>query len=447
MTSTLKLVYVDTISVIATFPQELVNYTMDFLWDELLQLVKCSLVCHSWYDAAKWHLPARDVIIKDRQTLGSFVHILMLKQNKGYANTVDSLMVIDQPTVSIVHSLPARIRGHLLPKLQRLAFCHLTWADTSPHSSFFIHLSSFQSVKDVTLTGCSFHSSEQVLRILKALLNLERLKLTGVTVDSPQSATLACIPGLQTNHKLKTIIQQCNITQKVHGLYVYQGLLNILISYPALQSLEVGLGCFLSWYQLQQFLCALHKVPEVTLSGEPSWNPICQINSNEAYVIANPLIRSDYCQITLSVSSAVVIQFLYLARYHHNEFHWLFINFEDAPSSVLQALMMNTLQTSELSQVHFGWDCDNVLGTNHFPAYLSAYNVGLHAKFRNVELTTHWFQEILFELLPNVRSTLPWIEEFHIQMQFHLWQQTLLQTFMTCSVITHFNYLDMKVWC
>ncbi|KAH9831750.1 uncharacterized protein C8Q71DRAFT_686205, partial [Rhodofomes roseus] len=155
-------------------PQELVDYIIDYLWDEPLLLAKCCLVCRAWYSAAKYHLP-REVVVQNTASLGAFVHMLVSKENRRYCRIVQTLDVYESSERPFVHTLPLRVRGYFMPRLQNLRLHGITWKAVQPHVLFFRFLSYFRSVLDLSLTKCHLKRAELLQRIINALPQLKRL--------------------------------------------------------------------------------------------------------------------------------------------------------------------------------------------------------------------------------------------------------------------------------
>ncbi|KAI0942188.1 hypothetical protein AcV7_002691 [Taiwanofungus camphoratus] len=122
---------------ILILPQELVDYIVDFLWNDFLPFYNCALVSHAWLPCARCYLSPR-LDLRNRSQYDSLKQdILHDPQMWSYLTLLQQLDIWEDRRAPYVHIVP-HIFARRLPRVMELAFCDVDWSDRiRPHSSFF----------------------------------------------------------------------------------------------------------------------------------------------------------------------------------------------------------------------------------------------------------------------------------------------------------------------
>ncbi|KAI0757773.1 hypothetical protein C8Q80DRAFT_120998 [Daedaleopsis nitida] len=178
-------------------------------------LLSCSLVCHNWVPASRFHLfnwvsigPTKydvfvDMVLHSESMHLWLAHVYVFSLDDGDAGGAagDSQEERnDSPTPSrevggprtgtqrFVHDFA----GHL-PNLLELWLSHADWTRHSPHPSAYILFGCFTSVRRLVLEHCHFPSFAGVRRMLTALPRLDDLRLSNV--EWPHTECAAAVPA------------------------------------------------------------------------------------------------------------------------------------------------------------------------------------------------------------------------------------------------------------
>ena len=249
--------------------QKLIDRIVDFLWDEPVQLVQCSLVCVAWYGAARHHLLGFQGIlnIDCERDLSDFAHILLSPRNKQYGRTVQILGIEDSPEARFAHTLPDCLPGSLLPNVTSLNFSQLDWAAESsrPRDTFFTWLTSFDSVTSLYLEDCRFRHADDLHSFALVLPKLKELHIdtSAVEGDPPSSAAWsrqARPASTEDIDALTTSASELSIAE------------NALTAHPTVMCLHVNMTLYHSFPHFQRFMQTFPSLREVLLGGDPSWS-------------------------------------------------------------------------------------------------------------------------------------------------------------------------------
>lgn len=266
--------------------QEIIEYIADYLWDEPVQLTKCSLVCAAWYYAAKRHLSSYVAATSDLG-MKRLVHILMSRENRKYREAVKHIKVGGKPSLRTFHM---RLPGQLLKSLESLEFAELDWTPAKLRFQpvFYRHLSYFASVKTLYLRHSRFICAEDLAKVICALPNLSDLNVDSITVErathgcslkekianyyhhrcmSP-SLTELCFWGQRDEaHPTSTETEPTGESVALH-----QDVLDALSACStSIKALRVSTTQFASFDQFRMFLDNFPQIRSLALERNPQW--------------------------------------------------------------------------------------------------------------------------------------------------------------------------------
>ncbi|EPT00450.1 hypothetical protein FOMPIDRAFT_88406 [Fomitopsis schrenkii] len=171
-------------------PLEIYDYIIDFLWYDPAALARCCLVCSALLAAAAHHLDHLGRLeISNRAAVALYARIFSAKENRLFSNTIESIVVREDPRSPFVHHFSISIPGCYLPEVTELYLNQLDWTITRPHVLFFDCLTFYSGVAELHLSSCRFKNASQLRRLISALPSLKALSL--VRIDG---STLCDVP-------------------------------------------------------------------------------------------------------------------------------------------------------------------------------------------------------------------------------------------------------------
>ena len=264
-------------------PDEIYEYIIDFLWDDVAALLQCSLVCRNFRPCAQYHLieynsdtlsiSARRVLIAHGRAFrtreaGSF------RQRFPFANTI---RMTDDPQAPFVHLFPVLMIGSDVPWVKTLNIHQLDWTSTHPHACFFDYLGYYVKVRTLHLKYCRFRSTSQLRKLINALPNLETITLDamdGNTLPHTLTSTPTYLDGsaLRVNSKVRCITASVypgegdrlfpmNSTLR----FVVQSVLSLCGLYSGVTELMLHIGLFDSLKYLVHFLSFFPRLDTLLL--------------------------------------------------------------------------------------------------------------------------------------------------------------------------------------
>ncbi len=169
-------------------PQEVVDYIVDFLHDDIPALLRCSVLSHQWNDAARFHLFS-SLELSGRQKLQGFegfihnpnsiaVHVQRLRINGQYPNL--------RPIVS-PWALAAILTS--LPHLTHLSLFHVHHTDhkNAPRLSPPKDRFALQSLELAYGGAATHHTPEHFLDVLGIFSEIDTLTLQYLRFESKPS--------------------------------------------------------------------------------------------------------------------------------------------------------------------------------------------------------------------------------------------------------------------
>lgn len=190
------------------FPQELIEYIVDFLWGDRPTLLSCHCTSPAWRRAAQYHLRGLHIpTITGYRKLAFVSHILSSKTTRWIYRYTSSLSIRDDPQRPFVRCFPLHIPGSFLPPtMEELYIAEFDWGVHRPHDSFFTFLSHYTSIRTLGLENCCLHSAGELDRLIRSLPHLERLILSNIVIESTPLQPIALPQARQ--HVLKTVVLQ-----------------------------------------------------------------------------------------------------------------------------------------------------------------------------------------------------------------------------------------------
>ena len=185
------------------FPPELIDYIISFVWPDQECLRQCSLVCHAWLPASRYHLFYR-VIIASTGTYNLFVgRVLQAAAMQSTLSSVEELVLLDRGDKRCGQLLFQQFAGRV-PNLRHLRLIGVNWVNFPTHRSAIPALSTFSHIRFLGLQRCTFPSFTSLARFLVSFPALTSLALANVkwtTIHAPElwpCALRHCRLALQT---------------------------------------------------------------------------------------------------------------------------------------------------------------------------------------------------------------------------------------------------------
>lgn len=370
---------------LSPLPQELVESTIDCLWDEPVQLFRCALVCHAWYHAAIRYLGGR-VTIRSRKALCDLVHTVMSKPlvNRRYSRVVQHLSVTDNIAEPFVHTFPTRLPGCFFTSLTSLEFCCLDWTQGRLHTYFFSYLRHFSAVTSLTLTQCRLRSSRDIHRIVNTFPNLAVISVDSIVIAHKANAVLTVQhPQLTLPAQRSMLTGICTWTYADNpnpfdpeGCEVLQeDVLSTLSSYSSVAELSFFLSQFISFKRLRHFLEAFPNLHGLDVEGEPEWEDLNDQFKASPGRPANMLEFQAWKELSFSFMSAEVMhRLLEHCTTRSRRVHGLCMLMSDLPCPALLQIVEEIVQESGPELEEFRWEVnDDVLAQG---SELNAAEVG-----------------------------------------------------------------------
>ncbi|KZT69950.1 hypothetical protein DAEQUDRAFT_810969 [Daedalea quercina L-15889] len=256
-----------------TLPHELVDYILEFLWDDIRTLFNCSLTCHRYRGSPMCRhfrgiKPTNIIYIHNRRDLDFVSRVLSSKRTRRFyeQDNITYIAIGDNPHKPFAHTVPLRISPSHLPDLDVIEIFSTDWVACRPHPSFFLRLAHFVSVTRLGLYHCRFHFALELRQLTDALPNLTTLHLIDMTCDQVAIR-------MQPSH--------CRHRQTLKELYIPSisvdaygsALLGICASYSTVTQLHVYAQCFHSFGHFQTFIRSFPFLTKLSVSSEPNRSP------------------------------------------------------------------------------------------------------------------------------------------------------------------------------
>ena len=259
-----------------TLPQELTERAVDYLWDEPLDLVSCSLVCRAWYHATKHHL-ADAADIKSNVALRSLAHILVGKRMPCYGQIFSWLILREDTANPYLHTFPILIPGSFCPNVRDLNIVDINWAaEVSPHCDFFTYLTFYTSVLFLRLARCHFRNANQLHKLVQSLPNLHSLSLDRVTLASESGfdtswgiARRSALARGPLGHLAEVTV--CGDASLSSRTCMHRDLLDFAVPSACLCRLTLDVRYFVSPRELECFLITFPALTYLQLQYDPPW--------------------------------------------------------------------------------------------------------------------------------------------------------------------------------
>ncbi|KAJ6571688.1 hypothetical protein B0H19DRAFT_664790 [Mycena capillaripes] len=190
-------------SLMKAFPLELVDMTIDFLFDDVLSLLKCSQVCKAWIPTSRYHLSAMRIFHFGGATVDS--------------NTVRLVGLLSHPLSTLAPAIRRVSVGAITKQSDILSLLHkivpcspvlkasrslylraITWKNIDDASRIsFVSL--FTNVSELVLSNIKFGAYDDMASILASFPNLQRLYFARIQWPGglPQNSNLT-FPELRT---------------------------------------------------------------------------------------------------------------------------------------------------------------------------------------------------------------------------------------------------------
>lgn len=259
------------------FPHEIYDYIIDFLWDDVMSLVQCSLVSRDFRPSAEYHLydyKSDTMSISTRKVLTAHGRAFRRSSNSSarerfpFAHTI---RITEDPRAPFTHLFPVLMVGCDVLWAKRLDLYQLDWTSIHPHNYFFDYLGHYSAVTTLQLTFCRFRSASQLRRLINALPNLETVSLEAIdgstlksslaSTQTPPFPVRGSAP--RVNRNLRCI--KLNVSPAV-GIRWYppnsmlrvamQSVLAVCSLYQTVTELVLHIGLFDSLPCLVHFLCS-----------------------------------------------------------------------------------------------------------------------------------------------------------------------------------------------
>ncbi|EPT01914.1 hypothetical protein FOMPIDRAFT_1048506 [Fomitopsis schrenkii] len=336
-----------------TFPHELTERIVDFLWDEPLDIVRCLLVCHAWYHAARHHV--NDVgSIRSNTALRSLAHILVGKRMPRYGKIIFTLSLSEHASSPYVHTFPMLVPGSLCPNVDRLDITNIDWAaQVTPHREFFAYLSFYTSIRELTLARCRFRSIEQLNKLVDSLPSLDTLRLHRIRL-APGS-------DIQMGHIGSTSLDSSSARRST-PMCAHRALLSLAAPGSPLVRLALDVRYFSSLQVLERILVALPALTHLSLERDPTWFTSSQLpepspgacNVGGRKQTRMPALREIALRYIHSASAAHLLVWI-STIWPCNNVEDLTVIIEDDPSSALQAIFTHVLCLSAATLKAIYW--------------------------------------------------------------------------------------------
>ncbi|EPT01894.1 hypothetical protein FOMPIDRAFT_91923 [Fomitopsis schrenkii] len=414
-----------------TFPHELTERILNFLWDEPLYIVQCSLVCRAWYHAARHHVS--DVgSIRSNTTLRSLAHILVGKRMPRYGKIFFMLTISENASSLYVHTFPMLVPGSLCTNVRYLILTDIDWAaQVTPHRDFFTYLSFYASVQDLRLTRCCFRNIEQLYKLVDSVPSLASLGLDGVRLaPEAESDILAgringsfdCAPQRRTRLVEFSLSMDPN---HLTARRMRHGLLSFAASSSSLVRLELDARYFPSLEMLESFLVVFPALGGLSLQHDPPWLTSSHLPNSQPspgscdagarMQMRMPALRRLAVTTMHSASAAHLLVWV-CTVWPCNNVEQPMVLIEDDPSSALQAIFTHVLYLAAATLKAISW---RSLTTDFVPRYediATLETLDLRCTLHEVgaRLTLSQISEKLFGLLSQCTGT-PRLEHLLIQ--------------------------------
>ncbi|KAJ7152579.1 hypothetical protein C8R43DRAFT_1235603 [Mycena crocata] len=185
-----------------SFPPELVDNTLDFLYDDVLTLIKCSRVCKAWVPTARYHLWAMRIVHFGAAADAKTDRLVQLLSNplSTLAPAVRRVCVGSISKKRDLTKLMNKISScsQVLQTSRSLYLRAITWKDIdeAARRSF---VSKFDSLTELVLSNIKFGSFDDMLSLLGSFPKLQRLYFVRVQWEDGAFPSLnLTFPALET---------------------------------------------------------------------------------------------------------------------------------------------------------------------------------------------------------------------------------------------------------
>ncbi|KAH9841515.1 uncharacterized protein C8Q71DRAFT_803309 [Rhodofomes roseus] len=350
----------------SNLPQEVLEYVIDFLWDDPISLARCCLTCRAWIQVAVYHLRRYNntsvLTIRNRKSLTAHSRASKLMKTKRPS----TLEIDENPRKSYVHTFPMLMPGcNLSKESTTLTIRRLDLAIRRPHNQFFRYLSYYTHITALDLRLCRFESTPQLRRMINALPNLTDLELTGITLRDGLVTTL--VPhSITLNRKLEKITLSHPPGQGTLQHPVWDGadraaaqtLLAVCAAYSTVLWLSVDANYFRSLTDLKHFIYSFPHLSHLRLRSHTRsrWS----LSSDDVGVrtaSTSPHFFSLFELSTVSTACAVQLMSLVSTTPTCSQLEELIIRHEDTSGPVAELLsdVQHTLHVSGAALKKFTW--------------------------------------------------------------------------------------------
>lgn len=183
-----------------SLPQELVDYTIDYLHNDGLSLRHCSLVSRGWTHTAQSYL-FRRILIRDGSELERLTKLFEVRPNLALHVRTLRLKAYQHwmaPTstelLSWIRAVP-QILSQTLRRVSTIHFEHIQWDMFRVDNAFLADLSNFKGVQELSFLTCNFGAFETFAQIVLVFRGLLRLSLDVVGWRDDREALKSLLPS------------------------------------------------------------------------------------------------------------------------------------------------------------------------------------------------------------------------------------------------------------
>ncbi|KAJ7487795.1 hypothetical protein FB451DRAFT_727396 [Mycena latifolia] len=232
-----------------TFPPELVDITLDFLYDDVLALIRCSQVCKAWVPTSRFHLWAMRIVHFTGEVDANTDRLVRLLSNP-FSTLAAAVRRVSLGSISQQRDLMLLMDkispcSSVLQASRSLYLRAIIWKGID-ESSRTLFVSKFSSLTELVFSNMKFGTFDDMAGVLAAFPNLQRLYFVRV---------------------------------QWHGGPPHTGSPALQLTFPKLNTLEIDYGCqdVIDWIRLcgENFprLSTFHmKLSDVVPSSE-SFSP------------------------------------------------------------------------------------------------------------------------------------------------------------------------------
>ncbi|EPT01911.1 hypothetical protein FOMPIDRAFT_1048503 [Fomitopsis schrenkii] len=355
-------------------PQEIYDYTIDFLWYDPAALARCCSVCRAFVPVAAYHLDQFTTLqISSHASVTLYARAFRAKENRRF-NRVDDIMMIESPRSPFIHRFSISMLGCYLPGVKTLTLNGIDWTITCPHVSFFEFLPLYSGITELTLSWCKFRNASQLRRLINALPGLNKLWLLGIDwstlCDVPTTTVLR--PALNANRiqgiTLFYHFKQTDPRGFVGSRDAMRNILTFCAQYSSVSQLSLDLELLDSIACLLRFLHHFPLLSDLDLHGEPytSSVDVSEWQDFELGALRQTHIRlSNLSLRCIPTIAALSLMQLFPTPEACSNLDSIKVKHSDGtgPVALFLQAMQDTLRLAgaALREFDFGWDCNRGL--------------------------------------------------------------------------------------